>query len=180
MRMEAQRRVLDQVMTELKGEPRGIATALEERERQNAELRASLRGQDAWNKSLKDEKDKIELSAKAKTEKLESELKVARDDQKKLQELTGKLEDLQAKLNKETKKEAAESGTNYTLWYWVGGAVVAIAALGGLFATFAYKSPDAEPIDTSRLAPAPGANAKQSTPATNTLSPTPERAPEHS
>lgn len=52
---EAQQRpVLDQVMTELKGEPRGIATALEERERQNAELRASLRGQDAWNKSLKD------------------------------------------------------------------------------------------------------------------------------
>ncbi len=176
LRMEAQRRVLDQVMTELKGEPRGVATALEEREKANLELRNALRGQDALNRSLEQQKEKIELTAKSKTEKLENELKVARADQKKLQAAADELAKLKEENKKDGKTDDADAA-NANFWYWVGGAIIAVVALGGLVATFVYKPPEQqEPIDTSRLPPAPVERVQPTR--TSEAAPQPEHVPD--
>lgn len=140
LRMAAQTAVLDRVMTELKGEPRGLVNALEEREKNNAELRAALRGQDALNAKLKEEKEKAELSLANKNDKLEREQAATKETAKQLKEVEAKLAALQTKFeeateSKETEKAAA---TDYT-WYWVGGTVAAVLAIGGLIATFVPK-----------------------------------------
>lgn len=150
LRMAAQTAVLDRVMTELKGEPRGLVNALEDREKTNAELRAALRGQDALNNQLKTEKEKAELAAIAKAEALKREQTKLEETQEQLSEVETKLKELQEQAAAERKKEGKQTEiADNNLWWWIGGGIVALLALGGLAATFVQKSPEL-PRDNER------------------------------
>jgi proteasome lid subunit RPN8/RPN11 len=159
---EAQAVVLDKVMKELRGTPQGLVQELTQREQENAALEASLLGQHALTEKHQNELVALKAETSAKTEHLERQVKRWKEDFEHLKASDEKkLDNLRAELKKykpETEEGDEEATAVNWTWYWIGGALVALTALGFAAATLSYRQTPAESEDMPSMRPFTPAN----------------------
>jgi proteasome lid subunit RPN8/RPN11 len=139
---EAEAVVLDKVLKELHGTPQGLVQNLTQREQENAALQAAILGQNALAEKQRNEL----LALKAETATTTKQLLTWKDDYKQLKESHDKqIASLKTELKKYKPAEKSDDGdtasalaSNWT-WYWIGGALVALAALGCVAATMSIR-----------------------------------------
>lgn len=143
--VEAQRRLLDQVVGEVRSAPQGLITALEEQRRRNEQLEAAVSGQLAlrrelearlqreeaqWRREVRDLKNQI-ASLEERNENYTERNKTLSSQVAKLQERLAKYEP-----QKEADQDSPGGGTSERDWTWyiVGGVTFLLLCLAGVLA----------------------------------------------
>ncbi len=144
----------------------GVFEKLTELQKQNEQLASAGQGHALRAEQLAKEKQNIALDAKLAKEDLERTVADLRNEKKRLLTDKEKLEGEVAryKPKKKTATEEAEAETDWT-WYWVGGLVLGVVAIGGIFATLAYRPTRLEDIANERQSPESQPPSNKSLPA---------------
>lgn len=152
-------KALDSALAESGEMAPGMFEKLAELQKQNDQLASAGQGHALRAEQLAEEKLGIAMDAKIAKEDLERTVADLRNEKKRLLTDNEKLEGEVAKYKpKKAKTDDAEAETDWT-WYWVGGLVLGVVAVGGLLATLAYKPTRPEDLANERERVTPGTSA---------------------